>query len=327
MPDPWSDIAASSEPGSDHLRRADASHPLELWWGRDHLGRCLFVLDGRRSAARQRLPELAGIEIASCALDAAHDRLVLTLLDHADIELFRALCSDLLRATADVASGDSVSGLRIVLERLRRWQDLLRRRRIGLSDQEIIGLVGELLFLRDCLLTRVPASIATTMWRGPFGDEQDFLINGSIIEVKTQLATADQCLQISSENQLDTASGPILVVHQTISQSNPQSSSALSLNDLAGNLRAMIAAADQYAADMFDAGLLAAGHAPLPAYAEPYWLLAQRNAYAVGDSFPRIVPSDLRSGVERVRYHIRLETCLDHRVDLDSFLGSLFDGG
>jgi hypothetical protein len=49
-----------------------------------------------------------------------------------------------------------------------------------------------------------PAGISA--WRGPFGDEQDFVHGEWIIEIKTQLNTADQRMQISSEAQLDTSS-------------------------------------------------------------------------------------------------------------------------
>jgi hypothetical protein len=49
-----------------------------------------------------------------------------------------------------------------------------------------------------------PAGISA--WRGPFGDEQDFVHGEWIIEIKTQLNTADERMQISSEAQLDTSS-------------------------------------------------------------------------------------------------------------------------
>ena len=97
-------------------------------------------------------PKLGGIEVSTFFDDAGSCRLVLTLLDPAFLEIFRALCHDLLSSTAGLPRGDNGNGLFLVLNRLHEWQELLKRRLDQvLTSQKIIGLVGELLFLRDCV--------------------------------------------------------------------------------------------------------------------------------------------------------------------------------
>lgn len=326
MSDPWSEISASSASGSDNLRRATAEHPLDFWWGRDHQDRFLLVLDVEPPRTRPRFPDLAGVEIMSSRLGNGTERLVLTLLEREDRGIFQALCNDLLAATAHLERGASREGLGIVVSRLARWQDLFRRRRDKLSLWEIIGLIGELLFLRDCLLKRVPVASALAMWRGPYGDEQDFVVGGTIIEVKTQLATSDHALLISSEHQLDTATTQVAIVHQVLGLAPAESSEATSLNRIVAELRAHLSTENTAALDALDAGLEALGYVAIEAYDEPVWLMLSREVFVVGEGFPRLIPSVLPVGVDHVRYNVRLEVCAPFRIAADAFLESLLGG-
>ncbi|MCX5578991.1 PD-(D/E)XK motif protein [Kaistia terrae] len=325
MSDPWSDIAASLQAGTDNLRRVSAEHPLEFWWGRDHSSRCLLALDYEITTSCPQFPELAGLQIVNFARDAAIGRLVLLLIDEADRDIFLALCKDLLAATSGLTRGDSQTGVCIAIARLVRWRELFRNRRERLSFERIIGLAGELLFLRDCLCLRVDPAIAVAMWRGPYGDEQDFVVGSTIFEVKTQLSTADAALHISSENQLDTVSGAVVIVHQLLGPAALHMATAFSLNGLAADLRRIVLASSPDAADTFDAGLLAAGYAPLAAYDEPVWMLVRQDMYTVEEAFPRIVPSMLPPGIEKVRYRLRVDACLPFKVDVTKTLEALVD--
>lgn len=325
MFDPWADIPPSENSQADNLRRIDANHPLGFWWGRDHLGRCLLVLDLTNAEFKRRFPELAGIDISLFTREDKTGQLVLTLLDFEDRAIFHSLCGDLVEATKLLSGDDPRTNLEVVLGRLRRWQELFRRRREQLSQAEVIGLFGELLFLRDCLLPRVPVSLAVPMWRGAYGDEQDFVVGKSIVEVKTQLSTTDHALLISSENQLDTRTAPIILVHQTIGQSSVETSSAFSLNTLVSQIKAIVSKEAPDALEAFEDSLSEARYAPLPVYDEPIWALVRRDAYDVKERFPRITPADLRPGVERVRYQVRLENCSPFLRDIGDLLGERLD--
>lgn len=325
MSDPWAKIAASGDEDTDNLRRASAEHPLEFWWGRDHAGRCLLALDYGITKGHPTFPDLAGLEVATFTGESGNGRLVVTLVDDSDRDVFLALCNDLIHATAGLKRGDNRKGVQIVISRLVRWRDLFRLRRDPLLFERIIGLVGELFFLRDCLISQVDTAVAVGMWRGPFGDEQDFVVGRTIIEVKTQLSTSDSALHISSEHQLDTKSGSVFLVHQRLGQIAPGSVLASSLNQLASEIRSLAASVSPAAAQAFDAALLAAGYAPLSTYDEPLWMVATRDMYSVEESFPRLVPSMLPVGIERVRYLLRVEACLPFQVDSEQTLRLLLN--
>ena len=56
--------------------------------------------------------------------------------------------------------------------------------RSGLTTEEEIGLVGELIFL-DFLIRTLGAGPGVAAWRGPFSEEHDFVFDTHDIEVKT----------------------------------------------------------------------------------------------------------------------------------------------
>jgi hypothetical protein len=325
MSDQWSEIPSSSHPGVDNVRRVEMRYPLDFRRGRDFHGRHIFILEGMADKTTFPVtPKLGGIDV-STAFDAGGTcKLALTLLDHAYLEIFRVLCHDLLSATSRLTRGDNSKGLIIVLDRLVRWQELLRRRQGEmLTKQQIIGLVGELLFLRDIVLPATgPAGISA--WRGPFGDEQDFVHGEWIIETKTQLNTADQRMQISSEAQLDTSSGNILVCHQTLGASSADNSVSRSLNDLVDEVRLALGANSTSAVLDFELALIEAKYAKRPDYDDNRWVLSSRRMYAVANGFPRITPAMLSNGVERVTYHIRLETCEPFEIGVDAAVERVF---
>jgi hypothetical protein len=315
-------------PGVDNVRRADAEHPLDFRRGRDFQGRYLFVLDGRGSInSVATAPSLEGVSIDLQEQPSSDFRLVLTLQRQDDIELFRALSLDLMSATRGVRRGESVRGLALVFARLHRWQEMLGKCREGvLSRQEIIGLVGELLFLRDCLLGTLGPKTAVASWRGPYGDEQDFLISGSIFEIKTQIATADSRLQISSEHQLDIASGSIFVAHQTLSTAGSAVAGALTLNGLVSAVSAAIPLGDTETLDLFRLGLIESRYAARREYDETAWILVTRRLYSITEPFPRVVPSGLPRGITKVQYSIAVDACESFAVDVDETVRRLTDG-
>jgi hypothetical protein len=324
--DEWTDIAPAPTPTADNVRRADLSHPLDFFRGRDFAGRYIFSLtahSGCRSLPDP--PRLNGIDVTLERLGAEGARFVLTLEDRANFDIFSALCDHLLRSTANHSQGANASGLRLVLRRLVDWHEMLRRRRDDLlSMPERIGLAGELLFLRDIVVPRTSPGDAAACWRGGHRDEQDFALGLWQFEVKTQLSTADQRLIVSSEAQLDTGGSQLLLVHQGIAVS-PPSADAFTLNSLAASLAEGFEAAGSAAKDLFDAGLQAWGYVADDEYDQPSWVLTDRRLFHVRDGFPRIIPAMLPSGVQRVSYEVLLRDCEPFAVDLPQTILRVFE--
>lgn len=323
MLDDWASISPAADSRSFNVLRADSGHPLDFRVGRDHCGSFIFQLDAAGFAIGAGVTESpAGMDVLLDPVGENRVRLTLLLHDSDDFDIFRILCVDLLEITRGHAPEDASQAMHMLLSRLHQWQEILARKRHSvLSRNEIIGLVGELLFLRDLLLPRLDAATAVAAWRGPYGDEQDFAVAGTIFEVKTQSTTADRRIAISSEDQLDTASSHIILCQQGLARCAPNDEQGISLNALIGEIRERMAN-EPAAVARLDLGLAAARWDERPDY-DDRWLLMDRSFFRVEEGFPRIVRADLRPGVEMVRYHIKVADCQAFRIDVRNTMQEL----
>lgn len=308
--DAWSDIPTGASNGTRIERRADASHPLDFFRARDGRGHYLLILKADELPAIDQPPTLAGLVIRAEKFAERPDELVIELVDAEQLSIFRALAADILQATRSLSASANAEGALRTISRIERWQDLLRKRRDQrLTRQAIIGLVGELLFLRNRVMENIGAAEAIASWRGPLREEQDFAIGGWIVEIKTQLSTADQLLKVSSEAQLDTSSGPIVLVHQTLAAAPRMEAGAVTLNGLVAEIRTRLLESSPASIDIFEAGMIAAGFEARAEYEAEAWLLVRSRPYEVTDDFPRVIPATLPAGIQKVSYSILPSAC------------------
>lgn len=305
--DPWDHL--KQPPGSaTHIeRRADPVHPISFYRGRSPEGRYLFILKDIGSNWIKKLPVLGGILIRLERGSSGQQHLIFELIDNEMVSLFRALTRDLLHATSDLHSGSSdLAANRLVL-RLEHWQKLLRRSKESiLTRQKIIGLIGELQFLRGLLAPKVGIEAAVQSWRGPHDEEQDFAYGDLLFEIKTQLSSADQHLQINSEAQLDPSSGRIIVNHRTLVASDKSDENAITLNQIVDELRTECGSSTLMATEALEVALLNVGYKSREEYDEHYWRSARVRYFEVVDEFPKFVPSTIPYGISRLRYRISL---------------------
>lgn len=321
----WEAIIPPSDPGSYNVRLADSSHPLDFRIGRDYRGRFVFQLDAE--CAEPGTLDLPKMSAMTCEVEPAGDgrsRFVLSLSNAADFRNFALMCKSLMLATDKFTPSQAGEGLLQAVEEVHRWQEMLRRRADRLlSKTERIGLVGELLFLRDVLSDRLGWNAAIRCWNGPGGHEQDFVVAGSIFEVKTQVVTADRRIRISSEDQLDPVQGRILLCNQGIAPLPSVDPAARTLNLLVSEIRDAMAQAGSGAPELLDIALLEAGYEERQDYDEESWVLVDRTYYEVCGNFPRIERSDLRPGVDMVKYSIRVSDCVPFTVSDDDVFGGI----
>lgn len=326
MSNGWDDIPRSDDPDVDSVKRADPRHPFPFYRGRDFNGRYLFTLEG--PAKRERLGKplpLAGIEISITEIRLGTCRILITLADAAELDVFEALCSNLMSATLEIPKDDTEGAILAVIARLNRWHELLKKRRDAvLTRQEIVGLFGELIFLRDVAMEHLSLPEAVNAWRGSYGDEQDFVFGSTIVEVKTQTVTADRKVQISSADQLDTTSGPIILACQLLASAEATDVRARTLNVLVTELEERLKVQDPKALDLFRAALIEGRYARRAEYDEEAWICTERAFLDVIDEFPRIVARDLNDGIENVRYMIRYSAVVRFQISAVNTMERLF---
>ncbi len=258
MLEAWETLSPPTESGARNVLLADSSHPLDFRIGQDSRGHYVFLLDADRPAGGiPALPKVMGISIELEEPKAGRARLVLCLQDKADLRIFSHMCTGLMLATRSNAATRSSEGFVRTLEELHRWHEMLKRRlERRLTRSERIGLVGELLFLRDELLPRMGLTAALHAWTGHERHEQDFVVGSTIFEVKTQVVTADRMIAVSSEDQLDPVQGRILICNQGIAPAPKGAAGSCTLNSIAKELADLAKATGGAASDLLGIGYL-----------------------------------------------------------------------
>jgi hypothetical protein len=318
MSNPWEKIVP---PAKDvNALRVDASHPLDLFWAKDHLGRYLFIYEypSDSNIIIKDPPDLVGVETISIPVNSEISRIVFILKEKANWELFLALCQDLLNATKLIKTPGT--GSTIILHRLRRWQEFLKKKRLDImSEEKIKGLIGELLFLRKYLIPRFGCTDAVKFWLGPEGAPQDFSINENAVEVKCQLGGTRANVKISSADQLTTQLPKLYLFVVTLGKTTKDNNSAVNLPSLISEILYYLEQESSQSLNRFQDLLLEAGYAYSQKYYEYNYLLLEEHVYLVTDGFPRICPNDLVDGILSLSYNIGLTECIPFEIDISNW--------
>ncbi len=308
---PWDDIAI---PGTDfNVRRVAARASVPCFWGRDASGACLFIveLQGDHAAQyRKNAVSVNGVRVDLRTGDQGQHHLVLALERQVDRDLFEGLCRTLALALEHAT--DSASSLAVSLAHIRRWKTFLVGRSQHLSAEDVRGLLAEMVFLSELIDWGMPSHVAVEAWRGPERSHQDFIFGNTAVEVKSLSGVERSSVRISSEDQLESLNDALFLrVYRLTTLAD--AAGARSLNEMVTAVQSRIAEAD--AIEAFDRKLVAHGYAPLPEYDEPRFVLSDVRSYRVKDDFPRLMRSQLPTGIAKVAYDIRLETIAQYECD------------
>jgi hypothetical protein len=304
----WQDLKIHGDVNAHQLY--DASHPLQLFFGYDVSGERIFFLI--TPDAPKHLPaQSESIEIKLLQRQDGLYTLILRLLKADQDSVFNHLCWDLAEFTR--ACRDSATGTNMFLERYRRWQRLLERGRAGLlSEAEIKGLIGELLFLEKYLFPQYGTTSALNGWLGPSGADQDFRFEDFWYEVKTTDPGA-LTVRISSLEQLDTdRRGQLCVV--LLDKAGNEIEDAISLNSLVAKIRNLISA-DLEATHIFEQRLDAIGYIDSREYSEDIFVLRKIRRFLVDHPFPRIRRSMIASSIAKVTYDLSIDALATFEID------------
>lgn len=315
MSNPWSEI---EKPASEfNVRLVADHHPLRLYWGVDSRGRYLFVADVPEAAmpARGTLPDLEGIKLAA-AMHGTHGKIVLLLNETSNWELFHALCNDLVRASA--VAHDEIAASAILVRRLQRWQDFLRRARSPILPlEEIKGLLGELLFLVNPVAKRFGWDAAVSFWKGPEDAPQDFAIHDTAVEVKCQSGSSKPSVRITSVDQLNPQLPHGFLVVQTLATAEADGEGAFTLNSLTEQIRTNLGDASPATRERFEGLLFSAGYLHHEYYDGLVFQRVATSSYRIAEGFPRLRPGDIPPGIQRVTYQLELEACAPFTAPLE----------
>lgn len=241
------------------------------------------------------------VRIALRESNTSEAEVALVLIDDERQDIFDLLVQDLVDASEQPV--DEAEGVRRFLARLSDWQQLLRHLGPhGLSREAQQGLWGELWALREMVAPVTGLCEAVQAWRGPMGADQDFQLSGLCAEVKTSAASTLDRVEISNERQLEAPSDMVLLLVALSVDARPSYGETLpetvrALRSEASSLGCLRA---------LDARLELSGYKGEHAasYEGVGYAVLSFTPFRVEEGFPRIVSSDLRTGVGNVRYSI-----------------------
>ena len=209
-----------------------------------------------------------------------------------------------------------------VSEAVASLKDLLSGR-TRLTEEKILGLIGELLVLLHAL-ARLGEEAAMSAWLGPLAEEHDFAFTHFDAEVKSTKSES-RIHVIGSETQLEPEPGrPLYLVSIQLTRAG-LAEHGITLPSLIADVRSRL---DQ-TRRTFDAALEGLGwhDADADLYQVRYQLRSTPRAYLVDDQFPAITSGRLdqvvpqRAHVASVSYRVNV-TDLDHSsigAPLDDF--------
>lgn len=211
--------------------------------------------------------------------------------------VFATFVDDLLRELAQHPEHAE----RVTVEVVRRWRQLFRRRGPGgLSEERVVGLIGELQLLLD-LAQRNPEE-ALQAWRGWAGEVWDFVRSGTALELKTTTRPEGRRFWVHGIHQLDTADGTDLAVQFRRYVRDPSEGAGIA--DLVAELSAAGVDDIELRRRLTHIGWTADGDT------EARYSLVEVCAWRVDDDFPRIVTDSLVAGVpegvDDLRYLVEL---------------------
>jgi hypothetical protein len=225
-------------------------------------------------------------------------------------DLFGAMSTEIVNAIATRRTGEPP--LATFVSNLQRWKLFFDSTSLeGLGDQSLLGLLAELVFLRDFALDRFADSLeAVSGWVGPDPLSKDFQFFGCSIEAKCSASREHTKIHISGERQLDSRGVPALFLFVLLVER--VGARGVTVPEVVDEVRSAIG--NSIARLEFDGKLLAYGYhdAHREKYGEKRFVIQEHRFYQVLDTFPRLI-APLPNGVGDLSYTVALSACAPFR--------------
>ena len=263
----------------------------------------------------EALFELGGMRLSNVP-DPDGPLLILSLEDGSRRDLFATICADVVATAAGAGQHDAQHRF---VARLDAWRQFLRDRQAGMTRQETVGLIGELLIL-ERLLAVDPHSLDT--WKSPRDGLHDFDRSGHALEAKASLGPSPT-ITISALDQLDTAGVRALDLLHVRLVVEPR---GRGLKEIINAVTEVLP--DETARRSFENALLRRGLMPDDERARlsPRIQLRSIDAYSVAEGFPRLIRSTLPAAITDAAYKLEVRALAPFSADLAVALGAFIQG-
>ena len=273
--------------------RVSAGHPLELYIGKNEKGNATLRFNGDFTPVKVIGTNF--IEIKQVKTSSYYS-ILFSFVSSENNSLFYHFCEDMITVTESY-KGDE--GYKEIVNRFNQWKKMFTGNNKILTENEVLGLIGELMFLRDNSFPTYGIFEGINGWSGPEPTHKDFSYKNEWFEIKS-INTFKHSVAISSLEQLDSELDGHLVVYTFEKMSS--SFSGITLNKLVAEISDKI----QYETDrdIFFNKLRQAGYSYNDVYDNYVFNFVKVDSYLVNADFPRIKADGLPKGIVKVQYEI-----------------------
>ena len=289
---------------NSHYLRVSESHPLELYLGKNENGYPTLRYNGNFKHTK-----IIGNSILEIKRVSApnYNSLLFIYNDEENLSLFYNFCEDIITQTENY-EGDN--GYIEIVNRYNKWKKLFYGSNHILTENEVMGLIGELLFLKDHSFIVFGQSVGLNGWSGPEPTHKDFSYKDEWYEIKS-VNSFKNTVSISSIEQLDSTNEGFLVVYSFEKMS--ASFNGISLNDLVKSIISQLTLDNDK--DIFIEKLKQAGYAYNDIYDNYIFNLISVNKYLIKDDFPRLRLEDIPKGILKAKYELSLSHIEKYKVE------------
>jgi len=283
--------------GKNIFTRISPSQSIDLFIGHDEQGRFAIKYRGNFKP-ESGVKSVAGIAVNQFK-NEDFNTLQFSLMHNDNKELFFTFCEDIFETTSSFP--DNRNAYKTILDRYYSWKKMFSTSKKLLSESEIMGLIGELLFLRDYLFEKYGRENALKSWSGQELTHKDFSYNDIWYEVKA-INSGKDSVKISSLEQLQSINNGELVVFVLEKMSSGYD--GIKINSLA--LEILNSLEFDISKDIFLSSLMSQGFNFEESYNELVYELVSMSRYLVNSDFPKLTRNDVNEAVVKAQYDLSL---------------------
>lgn len=281
----------------EYFSRIDDEHILDLHIGLDEKGRKSIEL--RSMFKPVKVTGTSAIDVTQYT-KPEYNTIRFSLKDDDMSGLFYKFCEDIIEQTKDLKN--EKDGYKAITTRFFQWKKMfVLSKNTFLTEPEIMGMIGEILFLREPLADEIGLSEALKSWSGQELTHKDFSCSDKWYEVKT-ISRGNTTVRISSLEQLDSDKNGELIVY-SLEKMSP-AYNGISLNKLILETRQMFLSADD--ADTFLAKVAMQGYEYNNYYDEFVFEVSGLTRYKVTDQFPKLTHANVPKEITKANYDLAL---------------------
>ena len=295
-------------PSSDFVyQRVDDEHILDVFLGKDSCNaKELLVISDIEPA---KMCSSKSVEIIKGTRKDGRWATQIKLLKKEQEEVFTHLCWDLIEHSR--MSQSKNDALNIVVSRFIKWQKLMETGNELLSEETIKGIIGELLYIKNILISKYDWDTILSVWRGPDGSDKDFIFEDTWAEIKT-IKKGKTTITISSIEQLSSNNIGVLAIAKVDTTSSVDNN-GFSFAKLIHTLKEKLSTSPKALLE-FETKLFNLGYIERKEYYDKYYIFQGFDFYTVNNQFPKILKENIPNEVTKVKYDISLSEIKKFKV-------------